>query len=127
MLVDGKPKAQDRRTSCAADAPQLLSVDLTGAKTLMLRVGDGGDGIDNDHADWAGASSLWPPARPPGPMATASPIEPPRLVIPPPDPRPAIHGARIVGRDARPPVPVSDPRDRRRPADLRRDRTCPPG
>jgi hypothetical protein len=33
-----------------------VDVDLAGVKELQLRVGDGGDGYDNDHADWADAS-----------------------------------------------------------------------
>jgi len=37
------------------DHPQFLSVDLTGAQRLRLSVDDAGDGIANDHADWAGA------------------------------------------------------------------------
>ena len=32
-----------------------VDVDLTGVKTLDLRVTDGGDGSSNDHADWADA------------------------------------------------------------------------
>ncbi len=32
-----------------------VTVDLTGVKTLGLRVTDGGDGPSNDHADWADA------------------------------------------------------------------------
>ena len=32
-----------------------MDVDLTGAKTVRFVVEDGGDGIDNDHADWADA------------------------------------------------------------------------
>ena len=36
-------------------APELLSVDLKGAKYLRLQVGDAGDSANSDHADWAGA------------------------------------------------------------------------
>lgn len=32
-----------------------VDVDISGAKTLALRVGDAGDGFDYDHADWADA------------------------------------------------------------------------
>ncbi len=32
-----------------------IDVDLTGIQDLQLRVGDGGDGFENDHADWADA------------------------------------------------------------------------
>ena len=37
------------------DPPKLVSADLTGARRLTLIVGDAGDGITHDHADWAGA------------------------------------------------------------------------
>jgi alpha-galactosidase len=36
-------------------APQRLSVDVTGRSTLRLTVGNGGDNINFDHADWADA------------------------------------------------------------------------
>jgi hypothetical protein len=32
-----------------------LDVDLTGVESLTLRVTDGGDGKNHDHADWADA------------------------------------------------------------------------
>jgi hypothetical protein len=41
------------------DTPaKLVDVDVSGAKTLELVVGDGGDGISSDHADWAEAKVL---------------------------------------------------------------------
>ncbi len=39
----------------AGSPPQQVKVDVTGAKTLTLIVGDAGDGNHCDHADWAGA------------------------------------------------------------------------
>ncbi|MGO1487974.1 MAG: endo-alpha-N-acetylgalactosaminidase family protein [Arachnia sp.] len=36
-------------------ATHVFDVDITGVTSLSLRAGDGGDGIGNDHADWAGA------------------------------------------------------------------------
>ncbi len=39
----------------AGDAAKDCEVDLTGVKSLVLKVGDAGDGIDYDHADWADA------------------------------------------------------------------------
>ena len=57
VLVDGKTAAQTG-VMHGGDKPQLLSVDLTGAQSLILRVGDGGDGGSNDHADWGGALIL---------------------------------------------------------------------
>jgi alpha-galactosidase len=76
-----------------------VSVDLTGARRMTLIVDDGGDGIDSDHADWAGAMILLAPG------ATDKPVA---LALPPPDPplpiamdndgpTPAIHGPRVVG------------------------------
>ena len=35
-----------------------VDLDVTGAKTLKLVVGDGGDGITSDHANWADARLL---------------------------------------------------------------------
>ena len=40
------------------DAAKTVNVDVTGKNTLELFVDDGGDGIDFDHADWAGARLL---------------------------------------------------------------------
>jgi alpha-galactosidase len=80
------------------DPAQRIDVDLRGAKYLELRVGDAGDGNANDHADWAGALLYLDPnakTRPQSGLVSAP--APARLTIPPADPRPAIHGPRIVG------------------------------
>ncbi len=37
------------------DQPRRIRVDVDGARVLHLRVGDAGDGISCDHADWADA------------------------------------------------------------------------
>lgn len=34
------------------DGPKSVKLDVTNVSTLTLLVGDGGDGINNDHADW---------------------------------------------------------------------------
>ncbi len=96
VVVDGKTAVRTPVLH-GGDAPQLISVDLTGAKTLVLRADAGGDGIDSDHADWAGAEITLAPGAPAAPEPFVVPVSPPRLVLLPPDPRPAIHGARIVG------------------------------
>ncbi len=99
VLVDGK-KAVQTPILHGGDKPLLLSVDLTGAQTLLLKVGDGGDGISSDHADWAGAEitltsdTATKPESVPVPIP---PVAPPRLTVPAFDPHPAIHGPRIVG------------------------------
>ena len=43
------------------DAPKLVSVDLTGAKTLTLAVIDANDGTAGDNANWAGAAIIMAP------------------------------------------------------------------
>ncbi len=73
-----------------------IDVDLTGAKSLRLVVEDGGDGIDNDHADWADATlTLQDPSKPPTPLAVAA--EPTMTIAPVDRTRTAIHGPRAVG------------------------------
>lgn len=37
------------------DAPKPVSLDVSGVRYLTLDVSDGGDGISNDHANWAAA------------------------------------------------------------------------
>lgn len=39
----------------AGDAPQLVSIDVTGGHLLELVINDGGDTSNSDYADWAGA------------------------------------------------------------------------
>ncbi|MFC9747660.1 glycoside hydrolase family 97 catalytic domain-containing protein [Streptomyces niveus] len=41
-----------------ADEPYAFDIDVSGVGQLTLRVTDGGDGIDSDHADWADARLL---------------------------------------------------------------------
>ncbi len=96
VSVDGKIAAQTP-VMHGGDAPQPISVDLTGAQKMILRVTDGGDGITYDHADWAGALLTLVPGAAVKPEAFSVPIVPPRLTIPAADPRPAIHGPRLVG------------------------------
>ena len=78
----------------AGDQPTKVAVDLRGVKRLLLEVGDAGDGIENDHADWADAQFAYT-----GTAPVASPIEPETAVIltPKPAAEPRINGARIVG------------------------------
>jgi hypothetical protein len=52
ILVDGKERAKSGATS-GMTMPKTLSVDdLDGAERLLLMVDDGGDGSDNDLANW---------------------------------------------------------------------------
>jgi alpha-galactosidase len=96
VWVDGK-KITETPVLHGGDLPQTISVDLTGAKKLILEVGDAGDGNKDDHADWAGALITLVSGATAKPETVAIGSEKPRLKILPPDPGPAIHGPRIVG------------------------------
>jgi beta-galactosidase len=54
VLADGKAVATTDVLR-AGQAAVVLHADLTGADTLDLVVGDGGDGTSSDHGDWADA------------------------------------------------------------------------
>ena len=54
LIGDGKV-LWDSGVMHAGDTAKACNVDLSGVKKLTLKVGDGGDGIDFDHADWANA------------------------------------------------------------------------
>lgn len=96
LFVDGK-RAVDTGVLRSGDSPRLVSVNLTGAKRLTLRVTDGDDGIDSDHADWAGAYLTLVPGTTARPTAFVLPAEPPRMVMVADSPKPAFHGPRMVG------------------------------
>ena len=101
VFVDGKKKLETKILR-GGDAPVLISVDLTGAKRLTLVVNDGEDGIDSDHADWAGALLTLTPgasqAMKPVTLADVVSVEPAMPIFMGADsPVPAIHGPRITG------------------------------
>ncbi len=54
VLADGAVVAQTGVLR-GGDPPQHLVSNVTGAQTLTLNVGDGGDGNGHDNADWGGA------------------------------------------------------------------------
>jgi len=54
VLADGQVVANTGVLRGGQDAVH-LQADVTGARTLTLEVGDGGDGNGHDNADWAGA------------------------------------------------------------------------
>ena len=96
VFVDGKPVAETGVLH-GGDVPKLLSVDLTGAKTLRLQVDDADDGIDSDHADWAGAVLVLITDAKDKPQTAEPPKAPTPDVGPVAGPKPAIHYPRIVG------------------------------
>jgi hypothetical protein len=56
-LADGKSLWKSGLMDRKAGA-KTVDVNIMGAKQLELRVGDGGNGIIGDHADWADAKLL---------------------------------------------------------------------
>jgi alpha-galactosidase len=96
VWVEAK-KRFDSGVMRGGDPPKQVDVDLTGAKRMLLVVGEADNGLDSDHADWANAILYLRPEAQEKPVAMTVPVEPPRMVIPPADPAPAIHGPRIVG------------------------------
>ena len=73
-----------------------VDVDLRGAKTARFVVEDAGDGIDNDHADWADAFLTLKDASK-KPATHVAKAEPTMDIAPIDTVRTAIHGPRVVG------------------------------
>ncbi len=82
------------------DAAKEVSVDLTGVRTLLLAVGDGGDDVNSDHADWAEAKLVMSEGKP---EALVPPREAAIVLTPKAPAMPRINGARVFG--ARPGAP----------------------
>ena len=77
------------------EEPKALSVDLTGVRHLTLQVGDAGDGMDHDHADWADAVIEYSGSKPEA--VAAPPPEQAVILTPPPSAAPRINGPTIFG------------------------------
>lgn len=77
VWVDGK-KVFDSGVMRSSDAPRPVSIDLTGAKRLVLAVGDANDGTAGDNADWAGAAIITKAGQSPH-VATPAPEPPPQI------------------------------------------------
>jgi alpha-galactosidase len=76
------------------DPAQSVSVDLHGVKTVILQVGDAGDDVTYDHADWAEAKIVMTEGKP---EAIAAPREPAIVLTPKSEPTPRINGAKVLG------------------------------
>ncbi|QKJ28569.1 NPCBM/NEW2 domain-containing protein [Mucilaginibacter mali] len=96
VIADGKELVKTPALR-KGDAPQVISVDVTGAKKLTLQLDDAGDGINNDHGDWADAKLDLVPGTQQKPGIIVKPVAPPRYVHQRESDVPQIHGARIVG------------------------------
>lgn len=83
------------------DPAKEVSVDLHGINKLLLLVGDAGDDINYDHADWADGRIVMTEGKP----EAIAPVREPALVLTPnPSPKPSINGAKVLG--VRPGSPV---------------------
>lgn len=71
-----------------------VAVDLKGIKTLLLLVGDAGDGVNFDHADWADARFIVSGTKP---RAIDAPREEAIILTPQPPRAPRINGAKVFG------------------------------
>ncbi len=109
MVVGDGKKLFETPVMRGGDPAKPVSVDLHGVKTVTLVVGDAGDGIDHDHADWADAKIIMAAGKPvtldpeggdPIPAASFKVTNTPVAWVPAvihEAPAPAIHGAKVFG------------------------------
>ena len=71
-----------------------VDVELAGVKYLVLIVGDAGDGVNFDHANWADATFIVSGDKP---KTIFAPREAAVVLTPPPGPVPRIHGPTVYG------------------------------
>ena len=71
VVVDGVTRYTSP-TMRGSSATQTVTVDVTGATTLRLRIANGGDNINSDHADWAGAKLISGPPVPTYTLTTSA-------------------------------------------------------
>ncbi len=76
------------------DAAKEVSLDIAGAKVLVLHVTDAGDGIDYDHADWADAKVEMKEGKP---RLQLPPVEPAVVLTPKDSPKPRINNTTLFG------------------------------
>lgn len=76
------------------DPAKAVDLDLRSVKTLLLQVGDAGDGVSYDHANWAEARFIVSGAKP---RIVGVPVEPTVILTPKPGPAPRINGPTIYG------------------------------
>jgi alpha-galactosidase len=93
VVGDGKTLWESGVMRGGGPAKSVL-VELQGVKSLELKVGDAGDGIDMDHADWADASLVMTEGKP---QVLAAPPETAVVLTPKAAPTPAIHSAKVFG------------------------------
>ena len=93
VLADGK-RLFDSGVMRSNTPPKTVDVDLKGVNSLLLQVTDGGDGVNNDHGDWAEAKFLVAGAKP---VPARIPKETAVILTPKPGPQPRINGPTVYG------------------------------
>lgn len=93
ILADGK-MIFDSGVMNSNTPAKSVNVRLRGAKILVLKATDAGDGGTHDHADWADAQFVFT-GQQPEPFVPAS--EKPYFLTPKPGPAPRINGPKIYG------------------------------
>jgi alpha-galactosidase len=94
VLGDGKTLWQSGVMK-AGEPAKHFTINLTGVKMLLLKVGDAGDGISYDHADWADAKFETAPGA--KLVAMSAPPEPAVILTPAAPRTPRINGAEVFG------------------------------
>lgn len=79
------------------DEAKRVDVSLAGVAQMILLVSSGGDGVDYDHADWAGAEFVVGGDKPQTLDAPKPPAEEKVLLTPKPGPSPQINGPKVYG------------------------------
>jgi alpha-galactosidase len=81
----------------SGDAARRVDVDLTGVRTLLLEVLDGGNGVEFDHGDWANARFTVTGDRMPRAVRRPGLDEPRITLTPKPKASPRINGPVVSG------------------------------
>lgn len=96
VWVDGK-HAFDSGVMTSRDTPKQVSVDLTGAKQLILSVSDAGDGTRDDSVIWGGAMIALAAGAQGKPEVVAFPSEPAPAIAASRTAEPRINSPRVTG------------------------------
>ncbi len=93
VVADGR-KLFDSGVMKLGQPAKAVDLDVRGVKLVLLLVGDAGDGVNYDHANWAEARFVVSGAKP---KAVPGPREEPVILTPKPGPAPRINGPKVYG------------------------------
>ena len=121
IIGDGR-KLWESGVMKPGQAAKPVDVDLKGVQCLLLTVGDAGDGVAFDHADWADARFIVAGAKP---KTISRPREEAVILTPKPGPAPRINGPEGLRLPARQSVSLPHPDARASGPSTFAPRTCP--